>query len=209
MGLLLRYMNLSDVYAVSDIERRSFADAWSTQSFVYEIAESTYSYMVVLEEISAPPPPVVPDQTLLEQFINSLDNSAPDPAVMGYGGLWNIVDESHVSTIASHPDYRGKGYGELLFAAMVEKAIQLQSSYIVLEVRVSNSVAQQLYRKYGFTIADIRNRYYRDKEDAYDMRLDLENQATVENCQRLWQSIKDTLQVDDRYTTSPHPRKSL
>lgn len=208
MALILRYMNLSDIYQVSDIEKRTFSDAWSTQSFIYEVSESTYSHMVVLEE-QQPSPTVDVDINLspLERFIGTLDSPNTN-TILGYGGLWNIADESHISTIASHPDYRGKGYGELLVASMVEKSIRLNASYIVLEVRVGNVVAQKLYQKYGFTVEDVRKKYYRDQEDAYDMRLDLEDTAIVENCQRLWLNLQSSLMVDDRYTTTIHPRQS-
>jgi ribosomal-protein-alanine N-acetyltransferase len=208
MALILRYMNLSDVYQVAEIEKRTFSDAWPTQSFIYEVAESTYSYMAVLEDSPLPQPQADDNQlSPLEQFISSIDQQQPS-IVLGYGGLWNIVDESHISTIASHPDHRGKGYGELLVAGMVQKSINLNASYIVLEVRVGNVVAQQLYKKYGFVVEDVRKKYYRDQEDAFDMRLDLENPVVVERCQQLWQNIQTSLMVDDRYVNTPPPRES-
>ena len=71
--------------------------------------------------------------------------------ILGYGGIWNIADEAHISTIATHPTHRGNGYGEILLAGIVGKALQLGAGYIVLEVRVSNQVAQRLYEKYGFS----------------------------------------------------------
>ena len=205
MALILRYMNLSDVFQVADIEKRTFSDAWPTQSFIYEVAESTYSYMVVLEEARSAPP-ADPALSPLEQFIESIPDQQ-SAKLLGYGGLWNIVDESHISTIASHPDHRGKGYGEVLVAGMIQKSINLNAAYIVLEVRVGNVIAQELYKKYGFIVEEVRKKYYRDQEDAYDMRLDLENPAIVARCQALWQGIQSALMVDDRYTTSPHPRE--
>lgn len=203
MALILRYMKLSDVYAVSDIEKQTFSDAWSTQSFIYEVSESNYSHMVVLEDQRSS---AIVDESLspLQQLIHSMESETS--AILGYGGLWNIADESHISTIASHPDHRRKGYGELLLAGMVEKSIQLKASYIVLEVRAGNLVAQQLYQKYGFTVVDVRRKYYRDQEDAYDMRLDLENETVVTNCQRLWHAIQTSLTIQDHYTTQPPPR---
>lgn len=64
-----------------------------------------------------------------------------EAVVVGYGGLWSIVDEAHVSTIATHPQFRGHGWGEVLLAGMIKRALTLGAAYI-LEVRVSNVVTQ-------------------------------------------------------------------
>jgi ribosomal-protein-alanine N-acetyltransferase len=81
-----------------------------------------------------------------------------------------MVDEAHISTIASHPDWRGKGVGELLLLGMIENSIEIGAHVVTLEVRVSNATAQSLYRKYGFLIAGTRKGYYSDNgEDAYIM----------------------------------------
>jgi ribosomal-protein-alanine N-acetyltransferase len=90
--------------------------------------------------------------------------------IVGYAGLWLMVDEAHVTTIGVHPDHRGHGAGELLFNGLIDVAWQMQASRMTLEVRVSNTGAQALYRKYGLEIAGLRRRYYSDNgEDAYIM----------------------------------------
>ncbi|HVF99353.1 MAG TPA: ribosomal protein S18-alanine N-acetyltransferase [Chloroflexia bacterium] len=90
--------------------------------------------------------------------------------VVGYAGLWLMVDEGHVTTIGVHPDHRGKGAGELLFLGLVDIASEMKAARVTLEVRVSNLPAQALYRKYGLEIAGVRKRYYSDNgEDAYIM----------------------------------------
>lgn len=90
--------------------------------------------------------------------------------VVGYAGLWLMVDEGHVTTIGIHPDHRGKGAGELLFLGLVDIASEMKANRVTLEVRVSNVPAQALYRKYGLEIAGVRKRYYSDNgEDAYIM----------------------------------------
>lgn len=96
----------------------------------------------------------------------------PPRKIVAYGGLWRIVEEAHISTIASHINFRGRGYGELALVSMVRRGFTLGADYIALEVRMSNFVAQNLYHKHGFRVFAIKNRYYRDNgEDAYDMRL--------------------------------------
>ncbi|HKP54195.1 MAG TPA: ribosomal protein S18-alanine N-acetyltransferase [Chloroflexia bacterium] len=90
--------------------------------------------------------------------------------VVGYAGLWLMVDEAHVTTIGVHPDHRGQGAGELLFLGLADLAAELNALRVTLEVRVSNTGAQALYRKFGLDIAGLRRRYYSDNgEDAYIM----------------------------------------
>lgn len=96
-------------------------------------------------------------------------DSSPFP-IVGYAGLWLMVDEAHVTTIGVHPDHRGQGAGELLFLGLIDIGQHMRAVRITLEVRVSNSGAQALYRKYGLEIAGVRRRYYSDNgEDAYIM----------------------------------------
>lgn len=90
--------------------------------------------------------------------------------IVGYAGLWLMVDEAHVTTIGVHPDHRGQGVGDLLFLGLADLSAELNALRITLEVRVSNLGAQALYRKYGLDIAGLRRRYYSDNgEDAYIM----------------------------------------
>ena len=110
--------------------------------------------------------------------------------MVGYGGFWALGDEAHISTIAVRPDWRGYGLGELLLAAMIDLAASLKARFVTLEVRASNLVAQNLYRKYLFEQAGLRRRYYRDNdEDAL---------------------IMTTPRIDDRtFLTAFHQRQKL
>ncbi len=93
-----------------------------------------------------------------------------DFPLVGYAGLWLMVDEAHVTTIGVHPHHRGQGAGELLFLGLADIASEMRAARMTLEVRVSNTSAQALYRKYGLEIAGVRRRYYSDNgEDAYIM----------------------------------------
>jgi ribosomal-protein-alanine N-acetyltransferase len=82
--------------------------------------------------------------------------------VIGYGGYWLIGDECHISTIATHPDWRGRGLGELLLLNMLFMANEQAAQMVTLEVRQSNLAAQSLYHKYQFAIVGERRRYYKD-----------------------------------------------
>jgi ribosomal-protein-alanine N-acetyltransferase len=111
--------------------------------------------------------------------------------ILGYAGFWLMVDEAHISTIAVRPDWRGLGLGELLLAAMLERATGLEADRATLEVRVSNITAQNLYHKYGFRRAGLRRRYYRDNdEDALIMSTE---RLTSASFQGQFQQLKRAL----------------
>jgi ribosomal-protein-alanine N-acetyltransferase len=100
----------------------------------------------------------------------SPDEAEELEAVVGYSGMWIMVDEAHITTIAVDPAYRSEGIGELLLLALLERAQDRGAGEATLECRVSNDVAQRLYRKYTFRDAGIRKRYYSDDgEDALIM----------------------------------------
>jgi ribosomal-protein-alanine acetyltransferase len=94
-------------------------------------------------------------------------------SIVGYAGIWVMTDEAHITTIASHPDVRGQGVGEFLLVALVHRAIAIGARWMTLEVRASNAIAQNLYRKYTFKEMGVRRRYYSDNgEDALVMWTD-------------------------------------
>ncbi len=209
MGLTLRYMRIEDVPGVVKIDQIAFLMPWSAHSYAYEVGESTYSYMLVLE--NRPESHEKQQPHGWRRWLNRLNGHSNGLMIrgqlVGYGGLWNITDEAHISTIATHPDLRGQGYGELLLAAMVRRSITLKSSYIVLEVRVSNSVAKNLYEKYEFKTFDVKRNYYRsDGEDAYDMRLDLKEEGILERFYERYAVLQSRFAFDDRYTDTAPPR---
>src|SRR5690606_34080568 len=93
-----------------------------------------------------------------------------DGLVVGYAGMWVIIDEAHVTNIAVHPDHRRAGIGRLLLEALMEGAADRGCDRITLEVRKSNRPAQQLYLSYDFVPRAIRRGYYTDtNQDALVM----------------------------------------
>jgi len=197
MALTLRYMRLADIPQVVAIDQITFVPPWSARSYAYEVSESTYSHMVVLEEIE--------NQAATRSFFRRLFSPPRGPLsqIVGYGGLWLISDEAHISTIATHPEFRRRGWGELLLAGMVQKALTLNASYVVLEVRVSNVTAQNLYHKYGFTTVDVKKGYYHNNgEDAYDMRLDLRDEAVKSGLEKLFAMLYTRNSYVDAFTSA-------
>jgi [ribosomal protein S18]-alanine N-acetyltransferase len=155
-------MVLADVDQVIEIEQRSFSAPWSARAYRYEIVENENSTMVVVRPATGP-------EGGLAQLARHLGFPRPRP-VLGYGGFWLLVDDAHIATIAVHPQWRGRGLGELLLLSMLERGEKLGAVRATLEVRVSNHGAQALYSKYTFEIVSRRKRYYADNnEDAYIM----------------------------------------
>ncbi len=211
MSLILRYMRADDIRDVSMIDRLCFEPPWSRDSYAFEIKESKISHMIVLEENDISAPALLPDddgwiQRLSGWIRHETPTIAKSGVIVGYGGLWKIDGEAHVSTIATHPDHRGRGYGEILLAGMFRKALRLKAEYLVLEVRVSNAVAQNLYQKYGFTRHGRKRNYYRsDNEDAYDMRVGL-GPSVRQHFKQLYQQLQHSQSFHDAYSVATHPR---
>lgn len=125
------------------IDSLCFPTPWSRESFQKEVENNRFARYVVAKQ---------------------------GGVIIGYAGMWIILDEAHITNIAVHPEYRGIGAGNLLLEALVEICKIESVSSMTLEVRKSNIIAQSLYKKYGFVEEGIRKEYYGDnKEDALIM----------------------------------------
>ena len=159
VAYIIEPMRLRDIPEVMEIERASFPMPWSPHSYRYEILQNDRSHYYVLR-------PRLAEQRggWWEKVQRALGWGRRGP-VLGYGGFWLVAGEAHISTIAVHPEWRGRGLGELLLAHMLEQATALGAETATLEVRVSNQRAQNLYRKYGFQVVGCRRCYYRDNDE--------------------------------------------
>lgn len=175
-------MTIADVPRVIEIERLAYPSTWPPSAYRRELQDNRWAHYIVLrdkkiveERIAVPvPEPERPRRIFPLSLLPSRSSAAvssPDLAsIIGFAGLWLMVDEAHITTIAMHPDYQGRGLGELLLASLVDIAYDINARWVTLEVRVSNYRAQNLYRKYGFHNAGMRHRYYSDNnEDALIM----------------------------------------
>ncbi len=143
VGLHIEPMRFEDLDAVQAIERASFTTPWPPHAYRTELESNRLaSYLVV---------------------------RAAD-TVVGFGGLWMMVDEAHVTTFAVHPEWRRQGIGSRLIVALLDIAIERRASEATLEVRLSNLAARRLYERHGFRPVGLRPRYYSDdQEDALIM----------------------------------------
>lgn len=179
-------MRLRDIGEVMEIEHTSFPSPWSARAYRHELLENDLSHYFVVRQRQTERA----GSRLLARIHRSL-GVGKRPPILGYGGFWMMAGEAHISTIAVQPDWRRRGIGELLLVAMLDRATELEASMATLEVRVSNVVAQNLYRKYGFQQVGLRRRYYRDSnEDALIMSTE---RLTSANFQSHFQPLKRAL----------------
>lgn len=201
-------MTLADIPRVTEIERLAYPSPWPSSAYKKELQENRYAHYIVVRDtqVAARPVPSEHNDPPRRAFPLSLLPGKPQTsvspeaaAIVGFAGLWLMVDESHVTTIAVHPDYRGKGIGELMLSSLIGISYEIGARMVTLEVRVSNSVAQNLYRKYGFKDAGVRKRYYSDNhEDALIMWTDeIHGQAYRERYMRLRAVLQTRLDTED------------
>lgn len=144
-GVTLRVapMGVEDIPAVHAIESASFSVPWPSYAFRQEIETNRLARYVVARE---------------------------GDAIVGYAGIWLMVDEAHITTFAVAPEHRRAGIGETLLQSLLALSAEVGASVATLEVRVSNMPARRLYEKYGFRPVGVRPRYYTDNgEDALIM----------------------------------------
>jgi len=142
-----RAMRLDDIGDICKIEREAFPTPWTAGAFRNELTNNQFARYLVMEL---------------------------GGEIVGYGGMWLIMEEAHVTNIAVRADHRGKKLGERLVREMQRMAYAQGAVRMTLEVRVSNYIARRLYQKLGFRSVGLRRGYYTDNgEDAMIMWADL------------------------------------
>ena len=176
MQLAIDRMTLADLDEVARIERLSFAAPWPLAAYRRELRRAEQNAYIVLRRLPGSEPGderhglAVVRGLLPRGASRRREEIAPNGRIAGFAGMWQLYDESHVTTIAVDPEFRGRGLGELLFLSLLTEAMGRGSLWLTLEVRVSNRGAQQLYHKYGLTVSSRRPAYYtNDGEDAFVM----------------------------------------
>ena len=129
------------VDAMAAIEQESFRDPWSKHAYEDELKNPLACYVIAEAE----------------------------GQVVGFAGLWHILNEGHITKVAVKSAFRGQGIGKTLMLALLAEAKRMRIEGVTLEVRVGNASAIHLYNKTGFTGAGIRPGYYPDGEDAMIM----------------------------------------
>lgn len=139
-----RKMTVEDIDAVLKIEQEAFSLPWTYDAFVQEMTTNLHAYYVVAE--------------------------TNDKQIVGFCGMWLVIDESHITNVAVTEKVKGQGIGEGLMREAIRVSKEHEVVVMTLEVRVNNTIAQNLYRKLDFQNGGIRRGYYTDtNEDALVM----------------------------------------
>lgn len=141
--ITIREMVQDDIDTVYTIEKNSYSTPWTKEIFYNELMNNAHAFYAVI---------------------------AYQGDIVGYAGMWVVYDDAQITTIAIDPAFRGKRLGKQLFRYMLQTAYRLEVARLSLEVRVSNVVAQNMYRKFGLVPGGVRKGYYTDNnEDAIVM----------------------------------------
>lgn len=191
-----------DVPAVVAIDKLSFPSPWPASSYLYELIENIHSFYSVLVRPRPDRPPYT--RRRWYRWMRDVLDVASGDEVTGYVGFRTYRREAHVTTIAIHPDWRGRGLGELLLLETMEKAVRFGAGRATLEVRPSNEAAQLMYQKYGFQFTGTRRGYYHDGEDAWLMTADFNSNGYRSNLRSLRLALNDTL-LNERIRVGQQP----
>jgi len=119
-------------------------ESWSRQSYQDELADTELRHYLVAER---------------------------DGQVVGSAGLLAIGETAQILTVGVLPAARRQGIGEQLVQALVAEASRRRAIEVLLEVRIDNAAARQLYAKLGFEVIGTRRGYYEQgRVDAVVMR---------------------------------------
>jgi ribosomal-protein-alanine N-acetyltransferase len=166
-------MTGADLPAVMEMEQVSFPTPWSIDTYRRELLVHNSSYWVAR-------PTLRRDEAKVQADI---------PAVLAYGGMWLLGEDAHITTIATHPQWRRRHIGEWILIKMAEVARSHGVSALTLEVRLHNLGAQALYEKLGFIAVGLRRGYYQDTgEDARLLTLYAIDHPSV------WEKLKARLE---------------
>lgn len=141
--VVIERMTFDDIENVLKVENDCFSTPWSKDSFVRELEENKVALYLVAK----------------------VENVA-----VGYIGVWRIQNEGHITNVAVHSDFRGRGIGNMLVSGLLSLCEKEGIDAFTLEVRRSNIIAQNLYKKFQFAECGFRKGYYQDNnEDAIIM----------------------------------------
>ena len=182
MSYYVRPMRKEDIAQVKEIDREAFPTQWPPPDYRRELQNLLARLIVVCDEsktVAETEVKAFPEKGISglaskvrrlwrrERFFGNRLPPSDRQYVLGFGSIWVMADEAHLTNIAVRKQYQRQGIGERLLISIIDLAAEHKTDFITLEVRVSNTAAQSLYSKYGFTQVSVRSGYYTDnREDA-------------------------------------------
>jgi ribosomal-protein-alanine N-acetyltransferase len=181
----LQFMAARDIPAVVSVDRQVFVDPWPESAYVQELYFNPNAHYFILTLID-------PSHAKVWHH----NRRAKTSPVIGFVGMRVEGDQGHISTLALRPEWRGNRLGELLFLAGMVQAMDDDAWIVALEVRVSNQVAINLYTKYGFNAVSRLRQYYANGEDAYLMRVHLNDFSNRQYLRDQFSELQTALRVE-------------
>jgi ribosomal-protein-alanine N-acetyltransferase len=186
MRYIVRGMQDIDIPQALEIDGEAFPTQWprpSYTSFKQELRNRLACYIVIAKPMEGETETHNSENKGFfyklrrlfdqERFFGEDMTSVSKEYIVGIAGFWIMVDEAHITTLATRNACRRQGIGERLLIQIIEMATHLHADVVTLEVRISNKQAQALYEKYGFQRVGVRRAYYTDNgEDAVIMTTD-------------------------------------
>jgi ribosomal-protein-alanine N-acetyltransferase len=214
LAYLIRPMEKGDLGQVNEIDREAFPSQWPPPNYRQELQNRMAHYLVAIDDTRTTVEKAKKPSRLTAWLVPwrkaaRTRDETPSPKVRqyiaGFTGIWLMADEAHITNIAVTQEYRRRGIGELLLIATIDMARELKAATMMLEARVSNIPAQNLYSKYGFLKTGVRRGYYLDnKEDAVIMSTEnIKSDVFQEHLKNLRESLAKKLDQtgDDALTT--------
>lgn len=133
----IRRMNKQDVSQAAVIEKENFSLPWTEESFLQALEKKENIYLTALEG---------------EQ-------------VIGYIGMWTVLDEGEITQVSVKKDFQGRHIGRRLLEALEEEGRKAGVASFFLEVRQSNVPAIHLYESCGFSAQGIRKNFYENPRE--------------------------------------------
>ena len=127
----IRTMNYSDLPQVIEVEKKAYPHPWTSGIFRDCIRVGYHAWVMTL-----------------------------DSKVIGYGIVMLSPGEAHILNICIGPDYQRRGLGRYLLRYLIRQSRRAEVDMVLLEVRRSNTSAQQLYESEGFHELGVRKAYY-------------------------------------------------
>jgi ribosomal-protein-alanine N-acetyltransferase len=143
---MIRAMSRSDVPTVATLERDIYPQPWSARVFFDELGHANRSYVVATES----------------------------DEILGYGGFMLVETDAHITTLGVAPGWRRRKLGTRILLALVERAVGRGARHLTLEVRATNTDAQLLYERFGFSPVGKRKGYYQGEDAIVMWALDVD-----------------------------------
>lgn len=137
----IKEMKISDLDSIAENLYKDFDDFWNYNTFKSEFKNKNAKYIVAKQ----------------------------NNEIVGFAGIWTIVDVAHIANIVVKKDMRNNGIGSNLLQELVKMSRELNMKELTLEVNEHNTAAINLYRKFGFEQVGLRKKYYGGTDSAIIM----------------------------------------